>query len=84
MADIKVCDRCGKKLTDERTSFTVKPAQSDRVKTSRYILSAKLFKPHRNPWYDPEIVNTEHDLCPECTIELSDWMQSKSKEETDA
>ena len=79
MADIKVCDRCGKKLTDEKTSFTLKP-----VRPSRYILSAALFKPAKKTWYSPvdEIVNTEHDLCPECTLALSDWMQSLSKEET--
>lgn len=80
MADIKVCDRCGKKLDpDKRTSFTVKPATN----ANRYILSA-VFRNGRDYWDKLKISETEHDLCPECTIELSDWMQSKSKEETDA
>lgn len=77
MADIKVCDRCGKKLTDERTSFTLKPVQP-----SRYILSAWLFKPRRSSWHDPQIVKTEHDLCPDCTLALSKWLENESKEES--
>lgn len=82
MADIKVCDRCGKKLTDERTSFTLKP-----VPPSRYILSAKVFKRVQSCWWNDnsgtKTVNTEHDLCPECTLELSKWLEHESKEETD-
>lgn len=78
MADIKVCDRCGKKLdADKRTSFTVKPATN----ANRYILSAMFFN-GRNYFGDLKISKTEHDLCPECTLELSKWLEHESKEET--
>ena len=77
MADVKVCDRCGKRLDDERSTFNVK-----RV-GPRFILSAILFKKKEYYYAQPQIemVNTQHDLCMECTMELSDWMQSKTTED---
>ena len=76
MADVKVCDRCGKRLTDERSTFNVKPI------TTRFVLSATLFKKPRYGWEKTlDIVNTQHDLCMDCTVKLSDWMQSKTTED---
>ena len=76
MADVKVCDRCGKRLTEERMEFNLKPV------TVRYKLSAVLFKKRSLCWYDDEKVETQHDLCVECAGKLSDWMQSCSEEKT--
>ena len=76
MADIKVCDRCGKKLTDERTEINVKAADK-QDKPRRYILTALLHKKRTSVWCEPDVVKTEHDLCMDCTLELSEWMTSK-------
>lgn len=75
MADIKVCDRCGKKLTDERSIFNVKP--------NRYTLSVTLFKKPKQYYWDvsPDLVTTTHDLCVECTCELSKWLEYESSME---
>lgn len=70
MADIKVCDRCGKKLADERSKFKVVPV--------RYTLKVTLFK-KPNYWRDENIVETEHDLCMDCTLDLSDWLKHESE-----
>ena len=78
MADIKVCDRCGKKLTDERTHFSLRP-----IYPNRYILDALLYKPMRYSYNGGlELVKTAHDLCPECTLALSKWLENESKEES--
>lgn len=70
MADVKVCDRCGKRLTDERMSFNLKPV------TTRFILNATLFKKPRYSWEKiPGIINTEHDLCIDCATDLAEWME---------
>lgn len=74
MADVKVCDRCGKRLTEERMEFNLKPV------IMRYKLSAVLFKKRSLRWYDDEKVETQHDLCVECAGKLSDWMQSGETE----
>lgn len=69
MADVKVCDRCGKRLTDERMSFNLKPV------SKRFILNATLFKrPYPNAW-KPEAIKTEHDLCMDCATDLAEWME---------
>ena len=68
MADVKICDRCGKKLTEERSTFSVKPI------TSRCVLSVILFKP--KAWYAGDRrANTTHDLCIDCTTKLAEWME---------
>lgn len=73
MADVKVCDRCGKRLTDERMVFNVKPV------TTRYILNATLFK--RKEYYyagnKVEAIKTDHDLCIDCATKLAEWMECK-------
>lgn len=76
MADVKVCDRCGKRLTEERMEFNLKPV------TVRYKLSAVLFKKSRYSYYGEDKVETQHDLCVECAGKLSDWMQSVETEGT--
>lgn len=75
MADVKVCDRCGKRLAEERMTFSLKPVNT------RFILSATLFKPNAY-WATDRTVNTTHDLCIDCATKLSDWMQSVETEET--
>ena len=78
MADVKVCDRCGKRLGEERMEFNLKPV------TTIYKLSAVLFKKPNNRYWtnEPDSVKTEHDLCIVCATKLSDWMQSGEMEET--
>ena len=74
MADVKVCDRCGKRLSEERMEFNLKPV------TIRYKLSAVLFKKSPSVWYGEDKVETQHDLCVDCANKLSDWMQSGETE----
>lgn len=74
MADVKVCDRCGKRLTDERSIFNLKP--------NRYTLSVTLFKRPRSFYQtSPDIINTTHDLCIECTTKLAEWLEFESSME---
>ena len=68
MADVKVCDRCGKRLIDERSIFNLKP--------NRYTLSVTLFKKPKSYYSSlPDIVKTDHDLCIECTTKLAKWLE---------
>ena len=76
MADVKICDRCGKRLTDERMTFTLKP-----VLPTRFTLFANLYKKERYSWEGPKVVNTTHDLCVDCTGELSAWLEHESSVE---
>lgn len=76
MADVKICDRCGKRLTDERMTFSLMP-----VPPTRFTLFAKLYKKGYYSWDLPKPVDTTHDLCVECTTKLSEWMEGESKEE---
>ena len=70
MADVKVCDRCGKRLDEERMTFAVKPANT------RFVLSATLFKKPQYSWDRlPDMVKTEHDLCIDCATDLAEWME---------
>ena len=74
MADVKVCDRCGKRLTDERSIFNVKP--------NRYTLSVTLFKKPRYYFSSiPDIIKTDHDLCIDCTNALAAWLEYESSME---
>ena len=73
MADVKVCDRCGKRLTDNRSVFNVKP--------NRYTLAVTLFKKAAYSWSSPNVVMTTHDLCIDCTNELSKWLEYESSME---
>lgn len=78
MADVKVCDRCGKRLTDERMKFSVKPV------TTRYVMKATLFKRSGYRLYGgPDLVNTEHDLCINCATKLAEWMENGETEKTE-
>ena len=70
MANVKVCDRCGKRLTDERSTFWVKP--------NRYTLTVALFKKPRYYSSIPDLVKTEHDLCVDCTSKLAEWLEHES------
>ena len=71
MADVKICDRCGKKLTDERGLFNLKP--------NRYTLRMALFK-RPDSWYSkPDCIRTEHDLCIDCTTKLAEWMEGEDE-----
>ena len=73
MADVKVCDRCGKRLTEERMIFNLKPVNA------RFILNTTLFKPNEY-WSTDRVVTKEHDLCMDCVKKLSNWMQSGETE----
>lgn len=71
MADVKVCDRCGVRLTDERSMFNLKP--------NGYALNVTLFKKPKNYFSKlPDIINTNHDLCIECTTKLAEWLEFES------
>ncbi len=75
MADVKICDRCGKKLTEERMSFNLKPANKG------FILNATLFKKPRYNWDRlPDMINTNHDLCIDCATKLAEWMENGETE----
>ena len=70
MADVKICDRCGKRLGEEKMQFNLKPV------TQRFILSATLFKKPRYSWDRlPDMINTTHDLCIDCATDLAEWME---------
>ncbi len=73
MADVKVCDRCGKRLADERMTFNVKPVNKS------FKLRTTLFKPNEY-WSTDRLIYKEHDLCMDCVKKLSDWMQSADME----
>lgn len=67
MADVKVCDRCGKRLTEDRSIFSLTP--------NRYTLNVTLFKQSRSYSGIPSVKNTAHDLCIDCTGKLAEWME---------
>ena len=72
MADVKICDRCGKKLTDERSVFNLKP--------NRFTLNVTLFKKAGYYTKTLDAVKTQHDLCIECTTKLAEWMENGETE----
>ena len=71
MSNIKVCDRCGKRLVDEMSIFSLKP--------SRYTLTMTLFKKCTRYYSSTlEQIETTHDLCVDCTSKLSEWLEYES------
>ena len=72
MADVKICDRCGKRLDEDRMTFSLNP------EPKRFVLSAILFKISRHSWSClPDMVTTNHDLCIDCVTKLAEWMENK-------
>jgi hypothetical protein len=68
MADVKICDRCGKRLGEERAVISFMPV------TSRCVLNVSLIKKPRAWGYD-NITNTSHDLCINCTKKLAECLE---------
>ena len=75
MADVKICDRCGKRLDDNRSTFRLTPEPA-----KRYILKVKLFR-GKDGWGIPKSVETSHDLCIDCTGKLAEWLEFGNKKE---
>lgn len=67
MADVKICDRCGKQLDTERATTWFTPV------VNRCIFNVSLFKGRR--WGYDDITETKHDLCVDCTKKLADWLE---------
>ena len=68
MADVKICDRCGKRLGEERAMISFTPI------VNRCILNVSLIKKSRY-WGHDNITNTAHDLCMGCTKKLAEWLE---------
>lgn len=65
MADVKICDRCNRVLTNKRTLIGLKPAH--------HKLRVELFK-----WRDAfRTACTDHDLCEKCTEQLVEFLEGK-------
>lgn len=66
MADVKICDRCKKILTDKRAHISRKP--------EKHQFRIEIFK-----WRDSYRTScTDHDLCEDCTQKLVNFLEGKS------
>jgi hypothetical protein len=72
MANVKVCDRCGKKLIDKQSLLSLKAV--------RYRLGVEVLEKMR--YYDTmrRIDYSELDFCEECTNKLVDFIDGKPVE----
>ena len=70
MADVKVCDRCGKMFPNKNRRFTIIP--------TRYILGMITRKFMCGGGYRD--IRKEYDLCCECFEDLEKFLMSKTKE----
>ena len=64
MATVKLCDRCGKPINI---------SSSRSFKFRKILLTASLFYPIVND-------DREHDLCPDCAMELDKFFEGKAIE----
>ena len=75
MADIKICDKCGKKLTYKKHLLFLKPSVRK--------LNVRLFS--SDPW---NIIDSgkarSFDLCDDCANELSEFLGIREKKGKDA
>lgn len=69
MADVKICDRCGKQLDTERATTWFTPV------VNRCILNVSLFKKPRYFGHENIIDTRTTDLCIDCTKKLAEWLE---------
>ena len=72
MANVKICDRCGKPFDDKRSWFSLKPV--------RYILSLA-YTTH--VWGGREDRYDEFDICPSCRGELRRFLKGEATDALD-
>ncbi len=73
MADVKICDRCGKKLNQRQTFLNIKPV--------RYVLGEEVFNVCLG-WMG-RISNSSFDLCDDCTVKLNEFLTGGDVEATE-
>lgn len=75
MADIKICDKCGKPLTYRQNLLFLKPSVRK--------LNVQLFR--HDPWNFIDAGKTRMlELCDDCANELSEFLGISNKKATDA
>lgn len=71
MADVKICDRCGKKLSEKHSILNIKPV--------RYIFGVAVFK---DTCFGKRVIeNNSFDFCENCTKDFVGFLE---REGTDA
>lgn len=72
MADVKICDRCRKELTERQTIINLRPSK-------RYILGVEVYS--RLPRYLQRTASHSFDLCDECANKLGMFLNYSPKED---
>lgn len=72
MANVKICDRCGKTFDAKRNWFSLKPV--------RYILGLAFTK---HVWGGTEDCYVEFDICPSCLGDLKKFLRGEATDALD-
>lgn len=73
MADVKICDRCRKELTNTRTLINIRPV--------RYILVEEVYNSCLG-WIE-RTSKSQFDLCVDCEKRLREFLNGGATEATD-
>ena len=73
MADVKICDRCGRRLDEDRASVRI-----SAVNKPRFVMTVSLFKKeNKHDIRRLYPITTTHDLCVDCTTDLAEFLENK-------